>query len=384
MSPSASASLESRPRGRVALFCSRFLPYSQTFIYEEIRAHTRYQVEVFCHGRENQQRFPFEPVHVAGALYRRTTYSPRFHRVFKRRPFDLVHAHFGPAGTFAMRYARAHALPLAVTFHGYDVPLLTSAGRFRPARLGYALLGPRMLQRMDLGLCASNELRELLIEQGVPEHKLVVHRLGVDLATFRPGPARTASPVRVLMVGRLVDKKGFRYGVRAFAQVRAVHPGVELHIVGDGALRQPLEALTRELGAAGVSFLGSLPPAEVLRELQQAHVLLAPSVTTSDGDRESGLIVAKEASACGVVPIGTYHGGIHEIIDDGKTGFLVPERAVEALAARLEALVRDAPMRDAMASAARTKMEHEYDQRERVAALESHYDALVRGRLVKS
>lgn len=371
-------------QGRVALFCSKFLPYSQTFVYEEIRAHTRYRVEVFTHGRENAERFPYEPVHVAGALYRRTAYSARFHRLFESGRFDLVHAHFGLAGTFAMRYARAHALPLAVTFHGYDVPLLASAQRFLPDRWGYALMGPRMLQALDLGLCASNELRELLLEQGVPEHKLVVHRLGVDLTAFQPSPGRPASPVRVLMIGRMVDKKGFRYGLRAFAQVRAVHPDVELRIIGDGPLRQGLEALARDLAVPGVSFLGSVAPAEIVRELRDAHVLLAPSVTTANGDRESGLIVVKEASACGVVPIGTYHGGIHEIIDDGKTGFLVPERAVQALGERLEVLVRDAPLRAAMAEAARAKMEREYDQRARVAALEAHYDDLLRRHAARS
>jgi colanic acid/amylovoran biosynthesis glycosyltransferase len=95
---------------------------------------------------------------------------------------------------------------------------------------------------------------------------------------------------------------------------------------------------------------------------------------TADGNRESGLMVVKEASATGVVPIGTYHGGIPEIIEDGRTGFLVPERDVEALAERLGWLVADAELRRRMGEAARAKMEREYDNTQRVAVLEALYD----------
>ena len=71
------------------------------------------------------------------------------------------------------------------------------------------------------------------------------------------------------------------------------------------------------------------------------------------------------------------HGGIHEIIDDGVTGFLVPERNVTTLSDRLGRLLRDADLRARMGAAARAKMEREYDIRERVARLDDHYDEAV-------
>lgn len=360
---------------RVALFCTNFLPYSQTFVYEQIRQHRRYEVDVFAWRRMNPERFPHPRVHVANPAYIATRYSPRFARAFRERGYDVVHAHFGPGGTYAAPYAQRFGTPLLVTFHGYDVPLLSSWERAHPVHWHYAFYGPRLLREMSLGLCASRELRELLIERGVPEEKLVVHRLGIDLERFRPVEPDDAT-LRVIMVGRFVPKKGFEYGLRAFARAasqseRAMH----LTVVGDGEGRQRLHALAAALGIADrVHFAGSRSPAQVAEALQQSHVLLAPSVVTADGDRESGLLVVKEASACGTVPIGTIHGGIPDSIDDGDSGFLVPERDVEAMADRLQQLAQDPARRRAMAQRARAKMEREFDNRERVAALEARYD----------
>jgi glycosyltransferase involved in cell wall biosynthesis len=358
----------------VALFNTRFLPYSQTFVYEEIRHHERYTAEVFCARRLLPERFPWEAVHIGGPLYRVTLRSRRFDARFRERGFVLVHAHFGPGAVYALPFARRHRLPLVVTFHGYDVPVLASPRRWLPEHLRYALLGPAVLRDMTLGLCASTELMQLLLRQGVPASRLRVHRLGVDVEAFTPG-SRGPTPVEVVMIGRFIEKKGFEYGVRAFARVARQDPALRLTLVGEGEREPALRALVREEGLDDrVSFTGALPPDRVARLLGTSHVLLAPSVVERSGNRESGLIVVKEASAAGVVPIGTLHGGIPEIIDDGITGYLVPEQDVEALADRLLRLARDPALRDGLGRAAREKMLREYDNRVRVRALESLYD----------
>lgn len=363
-----------RPADAVALFNTRFLPYSQTFVYEEIRRHERYAVEVFCGRRLLPERFPFPAVHVGGPRYRVTRRSAAFDARFRDRGFALVHAHFGTGAVYALPFARRHHLPLVVTFHGYDVPLLASPRRWLPQHLRYALLGPAVLRDMTLALCASTELMELLLAQGVPADRVRVHRLGVDVETFTPG-ARAPSPVEVVMIGRFVEKKGFEYGLRAFAAAARAEPGIRLTLVGEGEREPALRALADAEGvAARVGFAGVLPPDRVARLLATSHILLAPSVTERSGNRESGLIVVKEASAAGAVPVGTLHGGIPEIIDDGVTGFLVPERDTEALADRLLRLVRDPALRERLSGAAREKMLREYDNRLRVRALERFYD----------
>ncbi|HWA56463.1 MAG TPA: glycosyltransferase [Gemmatimonadales bacterium] len=359
----------------VALFNTRFLPYSQTFVYEEIRLHQRYAAEVFCGVRMLPERFPWAPVFVGGPLYRVTRRSARFDARFRERGYALVHAHFGPGAVYALPFARRHRLPLVVTFHGYDVPILASPRRWLPEHLRYALLGPAVLREMTLGLCASGELLELLAAQGVDRDRLRVHRLGIDVDAFRPGE-RAAAPSQVVMVGRFVEKKGFEYGLRAFAAVAGEVPALRLTLIGEGDREPALRAIVRGHGLeARVTFAGVLPPERVAAILATAHVLLAPSVVEpGSGNRESGLIVVKEASAAGAVPIGTRHGGIPEIIDDGVTGYLVPERDAETLAARLRRVVTDPAHCAALGAAAREKMLREYDNRARVRALEERYD----------
>jgi glycosyltransferase involved in cell wall biosynthesis len=358
---------------RVALFCTNFLPDSQVFIYEQLRQYRRWQADVFAWRRFNLDRFAFPRVHRAEPTYVIRGRSRRFAHVFAEQQFGVVHAHFGPAGAYARAYAAQARLPLLVTFHGYDVPLLSSWRRFLPLHLPYALGGPAMLRQMRFGICASTELRELLLELGVDEARLRVHRLGIDLDRFAFVPAR-AEP-EVLMVGRLVEKKGFEYGLESFARVRSRGIAARLTVVGDGGRRAALERQARALGVGGdVTFVGSQTNEAVSGHMARARVLLAPSVVARDGNRESGLIVVKEASAAGTVPISTRHGGIPDSIDDGQTGYLVEERDVERMAQRLEQLLLDEPLRARLAGAGRAKMEREFDNRTLVAGLERIYD----------
>jgi glycosyltransferase involved in cell wall biosynthesis len=362
---------------RLALFCTNFLQDSQVFIYEQLRQYQRWQADVFAWRRFNQERFDFPRVYQAEPGYVIRGRSRRFARVFAEQRYDLVHAHFGLAGAYARGYAQRAGAPLLVTFHGYDVPLLSSRRRFLPLHLPYAIGGPKMLRQMRLGLCASEELMQMLGALGVEPARLRVHRLGIDLDRFAFAPARDRR--QVLMVGRLVEKKGFEYGLRAFARATLGGAETRLTIAGDGERRGALERLARELGVAErVAFVGIQTNEQVARLMAEASVLLAPSVVARDGNRESGLIVVKEASAAGTVPIGTRHGGIPDSIDDERTGYLVAERDVEHMADRLQRLLADETLRAELALAGRAKMEREFDNRRLVAELESIYDEVAR------
>jgi len=362
------------PLRRVAMFREDFLPFSQTFVFEEIRLLSRHQVDVFACRRLNQRLFPYEPVYVGGLSFLLTGYCQAFHARFRSQPYELVHAHFGTSGMYALPYAAQYRLPLVVTFHGVDVTVLSSWARFLPHRWPYATLAPRLLNRMTLGLCVSNEIRDRLRALGAPADRLVIHRLGIDLAQFTMG-ARDPARVEVIMVGRLVEKKGFEYGVQAFARVAKSTANVFLTVVGDGPRRRALEQLVAQLGIGDrVRFTGVLASREVGERLRRSDVMLAPSVTGRDGNREGSPMTVKEASASQVVPVSTYHAGIPEIVDDGATGFLVNERDIDGLADRLGRLVRDQHLRDRLGRAARAKMEQEFDNRRQVDELEKLYD----------
>jgi glycosyltransferase involved in cell wall biosynthesis len=133
---------EDRPK--VALFSTHFGVYSQTFVYDEVRLHSRYDVEVFARDRSNPDTFPFEPVHTvegkwATTRYGLTTYNRSYMDRMKQGQFNLLHAHFGPGSIYALPYQKATGLPLVVTYHGYDVPLLMTPRRFKPKYWRYWL-----------------------------------------------------------------------------------------------------------------------------------------------------------------------------------------------------------------------------------------------------
>ncbi|MBM4372944.1 MAG: glycosyltransferase, partial [Deltaproteobacteria bacterium] len=277
---------------RVAHFSSDFLPASQAFVYREVTGHVRWEVEAFAQRRQNPDRFPFEPVHTLGpgrglpGLLERAAYlaalrSPTFAARFRRNPFDLIHAQFGPAGVQALAFAERFDLPLVCTFGGVDVAALEPRMRGRPDYLLYRLRAPRLLRHADRLLAVSRDLADRLVRLGAPPDRVHVFHRGVEVPAVqpprpRPGPG---GPV-VLMVGRLVEKKGFRDGLAAAALLHREGLPLQVRIVGGGPLEQDLLARARDGGLLGPrTFAGSLTQEEVFREMERAHVLLAPSVT---------------------------------------------------------------------------------------------------------
>ncbi len=372
---------------KTALFVTNFLQYSQTFIYDEIANHKKYDIEVFSHNRMNPGSFPYDKVNALSEnnslvgklewlLYGTTTYSPTYMRKMKNGNFDVIHAHFGLGSIYALPYLKAADAPLVVTYHGYDVPLLMTNSRFKPQNWRYWLRSKAMFKKVDRFLAASNELRDLLIQLGAPEHKVKVWRLGVDIPEMKEIPERNGK--NILMVGRFVEKKGFEYGLRGFAEVVRSGFDCTLNIIGSGDLRSRYDEIIKEAGIEdNVKFLGVMDHDKVLETMEKMDILVAPSVIAANGDRESGLIVAKEASARFVPVIGTLHGGIPEIIDHEKTGFLVDERNPEQIAKYLEILLSDDDLRREMGSNGRKKMEQEYNIATRIEKLEEHYDEVI-------
>jgi len=183
----------------------------------------------------------------------------------------------------------------------------------------------------------------------------------------------------ILMIGRLVEKKGHSYGIKAFAAAMKQSddynvPDAKLLIIGEGKLENELKNLVRKIGLSDHTiFLGKQSHKCVKKYIQNATILMCPSVVSRNQDRDSGLIVAKEAAACGIPVIGTEHGGIPEIIEDDETGYLVPERDIGGLAKSLKKLFSNPELRRKFGNAARIKMEKEYNIKDQMAELESIY-----------
>jgi len=282
----------------------------------------------------------------------------------------LIHAHFGTDGLLALPLARALNVPLITSLRGYDVTRSDSA-LLRSGRLSWMryALGKKRLQRDGaLFLAVSDALRARAIARGYPEAKTLTHYNGVDLDRFRPD-AMPREPGLILHVGRLVEKKGTKVVIEAVAGI----VGAKLAIIGEGPLRKTLERQARELGDR-VSFLGALTSDDVAQWMRRACVLAAPSLTAADGDAEGLPNVVVEAAASGLPVVGTAHSGIPEAIDEGISGFLVPENNVGALATRLAALLVSESRRNEMGIAARRLAERKFSRQLLTERLEAIYD----------
>lgn len=361
---------------KVLVFKETVLPPSETFILSQMNALERYDAQLS--GLERSQ--PSLPLKndivlltdsfsgfakLRAKIYRRTGIAPRFHNRARRLQPDLIHAHFASGGHSALPLARSLKVPLVVTLHGADITV----------RAGRSNRYAELMKQAALFLCVSAFIKDRALEAGFPEEKLRVHYIGIDRELFSP-PTVLNLEKRVLFVGRLVEKKGCEYLLRAMQIVQKEDPDCALTIIGDGPLRARLQALAEELEVR-CDFMGAQPATTVHNALSAARVLCAPSVTAANGDSEGLPIAIAEAQAMGVPVVGSIHAGIPEIVIGGVTGLLAAERDTKALASALSTLLHDDSMWSSFHEAAPIHIKNRFDIRAQAAVLEDIYDSLL-------
>jgi len=196
---------------------------------------------------------------------------------------------------------------------------------------------------------------------------------GIDTATFAGEPAVLhSSPVRILTVSALKEKKGQDVLLRAFASILTGGVSAKLTIVGDGPLRPALEDLARDLSIGDhLVFAGSEPPSAVVARLKEADIFALACQVADNGDLDGIPISLMEAMAAGVPVVSTRLSGIPELIEDGVEGCLAEPGDPLSLAAALSCLIEDPEHARAMAARARTKVQRQHEasvQVEKLAA----------------
>lgn len=267
--------------------------------------------------------------------------------------YDVIIAHFGPAGVRAM-YLRDAGLisgKIATVFHGLDVTEKSLLRRFLPH---YKIL----FAKTEALLPISALWKQRLIAWGADAGKISVHRMGVDVTQFAfVGNRALNQPLRIMTTARFVQKKGLIYAIQAICSVRE---DVHFMIVGYGPLETELRAASLACSNR-ITFAGKMSHKDVLNALGDTDAFLLPSVVADNGDMEGIPVSLMEAMALGVITISTWHSGIPELISDGTEGFLVQERNAGEIADVIARIVGGGENLPEMRRAARAKVELEFD-----------------------
>ncbi|MFG1497413.1 glycosyltransferase [Saccharospirillum sp. HFRX-1] len=371
---------------RALIFRKDLLPYSETFIAEQAH-HLPSWEPIFCGFKRNmagynlieQKSVPGKEYHVciesdfsqfpkltAGLHKKLNILNKRWLRQLTELSPQIIHAHFGSNALNCLALSKALNIPLLTTFHGRDITINKHTKK-QDDNLQKVFNGSQKI------IAVSDFIKSKLLERGCPENKIIQHYIGVNTQKFKPS-GNDAIEGRIVFVGRLVEKKGCEYLIKALQKI-GIKDNIQLNIIGDGPLMNSLKELSNE-APCNINFMGRLSPDQIVEEVQSAQLLCAPSITASTGDQEGLPISILEALSCGTPVIGTYSAGIAEAVIDGTNGFLVQEKDIDAIASRIHQVLNDKNLRTELSVNARQTATTKFDLDKQSSLLEEIYCGL--------
>jgi colanic acid/amylovoran biosynthesis glycosyltransferase len=289
-------------------------------------------------------------------------------RHFRKNPPALIHAAWGGApATAAWILWRIDGHRYSAAAHAYDI--YEHGGdwwlreKLRPAAFVHT---------------STEMARRALVEHGVPAEKIACIRRGLD-ALPPLKPLRTPrTPLHLLCVARLVEKKGLRHQLRLYASLRDAGLAFAARIAGEGPLRGELEALARELRLTDqVVFTGHLPQSEILSQLAWADVLMHTGIVAPSGDRDGLPNVIPEAMSAGVLVVTSPAAATTEAVADGVTGLVAPVEDPAAWLAALRRLAADDAFAGSLRLAAHRWVEENFDAHKNAACLLAQFERAI-------
>jgi len=349
--------------------------YSQTFV----RAHKQYLPatikSLYAQDYENltDEHGPLVSPALAGrirrAVLQRSLKLDSHHfqeqalqKFLTKNRVEAVLAEFGPTATLVMDACRKLRVPLIAHFHGFDA--------YRQRTL--ETYGRRYAELFDVAaaiIAVSRDMQAQLESLGAPREKIHYNSCGVEPSVFAAADP-LHSPPAFVAAGRFVNKKAPHLTILAFKSTLEKVPDARLIMIGDGPLWDACYQMTKSLGLSGaVELLGATSQSEVAAAMQKARAFVQHSITTHDGDSEGTPVAVLEASASGLPVVATRHAGIKDAVLDQKTGLLVDERDIDAMAAHMTRLATDPQLAAELGKAGRAWVSSEYSMEKSIGKL---------------
>lgn len=260
---------------------------------------------------------------------------------------DIIHCNWSLSGLAAYLSKFIHKTPYIITVQGSDVFKTIHIPVVRNV-IGLAL------RKASHIIALSNELKNASIRFGVPAEHITVIPNGVNISQFPVG-LKEGRKSQLIFVGSLIERKGVSYLIQAMANLVALHPDIQLIIVGEGKDRGLLEDLTNQLGLeANVIFMGTQSQERISELLRESRLFILPSIEEGQG------VVLVEALASGTPCIGSRVGGIPDVITP-DVGKVVDAGDVGGLSAAIESFLIDDNLWEAASDNARIRAETYYD-----------------------
>ncbi|NJN71831.1 MAG: glycosyltransferase [Limnothrix sp. RL_2_0] len=371
---------------KVLIYADLLLPYSATFISQQVNHLRRYESKYF--GTILQEPLPFhlstEQIFAYENIRKLTKIDrgwikltgklpPNIISQFEQKRPDLIHAHFGPDALWALSLKKRLKIPLITTIHSPDSSLFSFNTRL--SYKYYLLNRSKLFKDGDKIIAVSEFIKTKLLAAGCPEEKIFLHYIGIDIEKISPNLSILREDI-VLYVGRLVEYKGCDYLIRAMSAIQTFSPQTKLIVIGDGPKRHDLEILA-QTSNVDCQFLGIQPPQKVWEWMNRSKVFCMPSFTTDDGHSEAFGMVFAEAQAMKLPVVSFKSGGISEVVIHGQTGFLAEEKNLDQLSSYILKLLQDTGLWNQFSQNARDWVIQKFDIKKQTAILEDFYDSVL-------
>jgi len=327
---------------KVAHTMDLYLGQTETFIWQYLSNFEQTYPIIVAEHLKNLDQFLLP----GGKIYQ--SYGPRFtkswfidnwyRRVLKKPSgykekiiyetgASLIHAHYGPIGCKYLPVSLSLNIPLITNFYGYDISIKDIINQ---NKLAYS----ELFKNGSRFLVEGSFMRSKLISLGCPEEKINIQRIAIEIESyrFRKRLWDGHRPIRLLFVGRFVEKKGLEYALQALSMLKTKY-SFQFRIIGGGELEKNVQRRVRDLDLSNdIIWLGVQPHRKVIEEIENCDILIQPSVTATNGDSEGGApTILLEAQACGAPIISTTHADIPNITRQDKSALLSSERDVDGL-----------------------------------------------------
>ena len=289
------------------------------------------------------------------------------HRFLPASGVTHLHAHFAHSPTSVTMFA-SHLTELPFSFTAHAIDIYTS----NPAQLR-----EKIQQARFVITCTEYNRRHLsTLSDGTATP---IHRIyhGIDTSLFsgnREDRQNPVEPYRILTVARFTAKKGLPTVLKALKQLSDRKIPLTYTLIGDGDDREKILALIKALGLTSTTrWLGTQPHHVVLEHYQKADLFVLGCEVASNGDRDGIPNVLLESMAMGVPVVVTDVSAIPELVEDGKTGLLVPPGHPRKLAEAMLRLLTDMHLRNRITAAARQRVATDFDNRQLIRDLAEVY-----------